>query len=114
LNRGVEARADKRPMLSDLRESGSIEQDADIVMFVHRPEHYEITNYDDGQPTAGTAELIIGKQRNGPIGSVRVAYLKEYARFENLAFGTEAAPDYASSISNFNSGALMSGDDAPF
>lgn len=115
LNRGVEARADKRPMLSDLRESGSIEQDADVVMFVHRPEHYEILQYDDGSATAGTAELIIGKQRNGPIGSVRVAYLKEYARFENLAFGTDSAPDFASSISNFNTvPALNSSDEAPF
>lgn len=115
LNRGVEARADKRPMLSDLRESGSIEQDADVVMFVHRPEHYEIMNYDDGTPTAGTAELIIGKQRNGPVGAVRVAYLKEYARFENLAFGTDSAPDYASSISDFNGASkLSSTDDAPF
>lgn len=86
LNRTVEARSDKRPMLSDLRESGSIEQDADVVMFVTRPEVYEIMQYDDGTPTEGTAELIIAKQRNGPIDTVRTAYIKDYARFENLAY----------------------------
>ncbi|MCX7930010.1 MAG: replicative DNA helicase [Chlorobi bacterium] len=89
LNRSVESRADKRPMLSDLRESGSIEQDSDVVIFVTRPEVYEITTYDDGSPTENTAELIIAKQRNGPIGAVRTAYLKDFARFENLALSFE-------------------------
>ncbi len=86
LNRTVEARSDKRPMLSDLRESGSIEQDADVVMFVTRPEVYEIMQYDDGTSTEGTAELIIAKQRNGPTDTVRTAYIKDYARFENLTY----------------------------
>ncbi len=94
LNRSVEARSDKRPMLSDLRESGSIEQDADVVMFVNRPEQYGQTHFDDEHktPTEGIAELIIGKQRNGPVGTVRVAFQKNYARFENLIF-MEAPPD---------------------
>lgn len=92
LNRTVEQRADKRPMLSDLRESGSIEQDADVVMFVTRPEVYDITTYEDGSPTEGTAELIIAKQRNGPVGSVKTAYVKDYARFENLAFHFDEPP----------------------
>ena len=86
LNRAVETRNDKRPQLSDLRESGSIEQDADVVLFLNRPEYYGIKNFmDDGTSTEGVAELIIGKQRNGPTGDIRLAFIKEYARFENLA-----------------------------
>ena len=88
LNRGVEARTDKRPMLSDLRESGAIEQDADIVMFIYRPETYGIeTTMVRGEVTdaKGIAEVIVGKQRNGPIGEAVVTFVKDYARFENYA-----------------------------
>jgi replicative DNA helicase len=82
LSRAVESRGgDKRPMLSDLRESGSIEQDADMVLFLYRPEVYEGVDSEK----AGTAELIIGKQRNGPTGTINLAFLKEYTRFEPLS-----------------------------
>jgi replicative DNA helicase len=85
LSRQVEQRGrDKRPQLSDLRESGSIEQDADVVCFLYRPEYYGITTDDEGRSTQNIAEVIVGKQRNGPVGSVPLHFVKEYARFENL------------------------------
>jgi replicative DNA helicase len=92
LSRATETRADHRPQLSDLRESGALEQDADIVMFIFREEMYLV----EGQPkpeTEGIAEIIIGKQRNGPTGIARLAFLKQFTRFENLAPGTYAGLD---------------------
>jgi replicative DNA helicase len=81
LSRGSEQRAgDKKPLLSDLRESGSIEQDADVVCFIHREEYYDRENPD----LKGKAEIIIAKQRNGPTGVVNLAYISDYTRFENL------------------------------
>jgi len=80
LSRAVEQRADKRPVLSDLRESGSLEQDSDIVMFIYRPEMYE-----DDPAKQNLAEIIVAKHRNGPIGSVQLIFRKNLAKFENAA-----------------------------
>ena len=91
LSRAPESRSDHRPQLSDLRESGALEQDADVV-HVHLPRR-DVSGRGSSvrQEAEGIAELIIGKQRNGPTGTVRVAFLKQYTRFENLAsaFGNE-------------------------
>jgi len=82
LSRQTEMRSDKRPQLADLRESGSIEQDADMVMFIHRPEYYKKNPTPEEK---GIAEIIIAKQRNGPTGTVKLAFIKEITKFENLA-----------------------------
>jgi replicative DNA helicase len=89
LSRASEQRGgDKKPMLSDLRESGSIEQDADVVCFIHRDSYYnKDENGDEDPESKGKAEIIIAKQRNGPTGSVHLAYLSDYTRFENLSTG---------------------------
>jgi replicative DNA helicase len=92
LSRAPESRGDHRPQLSDLRESGALEQDADVVIFIFREDMYAADG--EARPEhAGTAEIIVGKQRNGPTGTVRLAFLKQYTRFENLARGVGPEPD---------------------
>ena len=86
LNRGVESRSGlegKRPQLADLRESGAIEQDADMVLFIHRPEYYGLFEDADGYSLEGMAEILIAKHRNGATGDVRLRFRKELARFED-------------------------------
>jgi replicative DNA helicase len=82
LSRAVESRTDHRPQLSDLRESGAIEQDADVVVLLMREEYYN-----PNEQNRGIAEVIIAKQRNGPVGTIKLSFIKEYTRFENLAEG---------------------------
>lgn len=93
LNRSVENRGSadqkndpnsRRPQLSDLRESGAIEQDADMVCFIHRPEYYKIYTDENGNDIRGQAEIIIAKHRNGAVGDVRLRFIGEYTRFQNL------------------------------
>jgi len=128
LNRSVEQRSgDRRPQLSDLRESGSIEQDADVVMFLSRPEMYGKTTFEDGSSTKDVVEIVIGKQRNGPIGDIRLLFLKNYGRFQSTAntyiTGGEASnashePErYVPSLpesGQANTGAYINQDEAPF
>lgn len=93
LSRNVENRGkDKIPILADLRDSGSLEQDADQVYFIHRPEYYKISQFQDGMSTENLAEIICAKHRNGPTGSVRLAFQKEYTLFDNLTMRYEEPP----------------------
>ncbi len=112
LSRSVETRGgDKKPMLSDLRESGAIEQDADIVTFIYRPEYYGITEDEDGNPTNGTGEIIIAKHRNGSLASVRLKFIAHLAKFANMDTMDYSGDPFASLGPNeeFDSGSRIVG-----
>jgi replicative DNA helicase len=96
LSRAVETRGgDKRPQLSDLRESGAIEQDADIVMFLYRPEYYGITEDEDGNNTSGVGEVIIAKHRNGSLENVKLRFIGKYTKFTDLDLNVPYQPQDA-------------------
>ena len=132
LNRSVESRSvtSKRPQLSDLRESGAIEQDADLVMFIYRPEYYKLETFDDQDhtPSEGLAEVIIAKHRNGSLDDIRLRFIKEQAKFcdiggsfeqiqepqqyiTKLARGFEDSPASLPPITNFGNTPF---DDVPY
>ncbi len=126
LSRDVEKRTNsKRPVLSDLRESGSIEQDADMVMFLYRPEYYQLATFEDGSPTEGMAEIIIQKHRNGGLGEIRTRFIKEYALFTDSGMhgyvesnfsspsNYQAPPDHSDGTITFSS-KINEMDDEPF
>ncbi len=104
LSRAVETRGgDKKPQLSDLRESGAIEQDADMVLFIHRPEYYGLTEDASGNPTTGVAEIIIAKHRNGPTGSINLKFIDRLAKFTDMDSGNfSGGYDAAAGISPSN------------
>ena len=113
LNRSIESRSGlKRPQLSDLRESGAIEQDADIVAFIHRPEYFGFTQDEDGNPTAGMAEIILAKHRNGATDTVKLRFRKEQARF--LDYDDEAGTMIESSMNDDDYGSLSGAGAAEF
>lgn len=120
LSRSVETRGgDKRPMLSDLRESGAIEQDADMVCFIYRPEYYGLTEDENGMPTDGIGEIIVAKHRNGSLDTVRLKFVKELTRFDNLDafdtmdYGSGFAPNrqFENSSDTITVGSKMNDDD---
>ncbi len=118
LSRAVETRGgDKRPQLSDLRESGSIEQDADMVMFLYRPDYYGITEDESGQPTQGTGEVIIAKHRNGSLDTVVLKFIGKYTKFADLetGFGNNygSFPQEGGDVSSITFGSKINKPNAP-
>jgi replicative DNA helicase len=112
LNRSVEMRGGlKRPLLSDLRESGAIEQDADMVVFIHRQDKFGILAFEDGSSTKGIAEIILAKNRNGPVADVRLKFREEKAQFVDIdEFDIENEPDFRDGTQSITLGSKMNHD----
>jgi len=117
LSRAVETRPGqaKRPILSDLRESGAIEQDADLVLFIYRAEYYKIDEFEDGSPTQGVTEIIIAKHRNGAVGDVKLRFIPDFAKFEDYSQGGTdfAIDDPGAGMKSYSSKMNDMPDDAP-
>ena len=103
LNRSLEQRPNKRPVMSDLRESGAIEQDADMVLFLYRPEYYGLDQDENGNPTAGIGEVIIAKHRNGETGTVPLRFIGKYVKFADLEDGFNGSPSKENGADPFSS-----------
>jgi replicative DNA helicase len=119
LSRAVEQRQDKRPMLSDLRESGSIEQDADLVTFIYRPEYYGITQDEEGNDNEGLTEIIIRKHRNGSPGTVNLKFVKHYGKFTDWGYSNYGSDTFTDSSVTLSSkmndmSPFDPGEDTPF
>ena len=113
LSRAVETRGgDKRPQLSDLRESGSIEQDADMVMFLYRTEYYGITQDENGMPMQGVGEVIIAKHRNGSLENVQLKFIGKYTKFCDLDFTSMGGGGYGGNLPGSGMGSFESGGGA--
>ena len=112
LSRAVEARQDKRPMLSDLRESGSIEQDADLVTFIFRPEYYGITQDEEGNDNEGLTEIIIRKHRNGSPGTVNLKFIKHFGKFSDWGYSDYGADTFTDTSVTY--GSKMNEEISPF
>jgi replicative DNA helicase len=109
LNRSVETRGGvKKPLLSDLRESGAIEQDADMVMFIYRPEYYKLEAFEDNTPSAGMAELIVAKHRNGALADIKLRFIAQYAQFADYdEFSAGGGEDGMSANTGFDSNVMI-------
>ncbi len=117
LSRAVETRPGqaKRPILSDLRESGAIEQDADLVLFIYRAEYYKIDEFEDGTPTQGVTEIIIAKHRNGAVGDIKLRFIADFAKFEDYSHGGTSfeMDDPSAGIKSYSSKMNNMSDDEP-
>ena len=121
LSRAVETRTSKRPQLSDLRESGSIEQDADMVLFIYRPEYYHLDTFEDDTPSQGLAEIIFAKNRHGSLGDIRVRFQSQFTKFcdiesDSISAGIAPNPNFEVTVleSKMNDDSALPSDALPY